>query len=349
MRKSLVLVVAVGVVVLAALAFLGGHPPGDSATASQPNQSAASSTPSTVPAHSAALPSRQPVVPALARISASHDGGLVFVFGSLWVGGQGGVERIDPATNAPSATIGVDSAINRLWADDSAVYAQTDVADVRIDPATNSARALGAAGMPAFGSIWWVTAAGDLVRLDPATGEETGRVTVQGHVDWQPQLASGFGSIWIASGDSHQLIRVDPSGPTVAATITGLSSDYSLWSVGIGFGSVWVQASAAPPSGQLFRVDPATNKLIATIAVGDPAKGGQYGGTIVAIGPDAVWTSDASPTVSRIDPKTNQLVAAEHVDLGPTEWIAVGAGSVWIRNQNQSVIERLDAAAWATP
>src|SRR5438552_5605786 len=34
-----------------------------------------------------------------ARITVRHDSGLVFAFGSLWIGDEGGVQRIDPATN----------------------------------------------------------------------------------------------------------------------------------------------------------------------------------------------------------------------------------------------------------
>ena len=75
---------------------------------------------------------------------------------------------------------------------------------------------------------------------------------------------------------------------------------------------------------------------------------GQYGGTNVAFSNDSVWTADSGATVSRVDASANRLISAKHIDLSSPESIAFGAGSVWVRNQDTPVVERLDAAAWAT-
>ena len=86
--------------------------------------------------------------------------------------------------------------------------------------------------------------------------------------------------------------------------------------------------------------------MIATILVGDAVHGGQYGGTDVAFSNDSVWTADAGSTVSRVDASTNRLISANPIDLPSPEFIAFGAGSVWVRNQDTPFVERLDAAAW---
>lgn len=303
------------------------------------------------PASTAPLPSNAaapsttrsgPLVPQ-ARIPVSNDGGIVFAFDSLWIGDLNGVQRIDPATNASTwiATTGSTS----VSADSTAVYASTGAGPLRIDPSSNQTTPINADGMPAFGSTWSMDQAGTLHRYD-ATGAETGHLSVQGPVASWPNSTSGFGSIWIASGDTHTLIRVNPTTLTITARIRGMSTADSLWAVGTSFGSVWVHANTAPPSGTLYRVDPSTNTVIAATQVGDPAYLGQYGGTVVAFSPDSVWTADSGGTVSRVDAATNRLIAAKLIDLPSPEFIAFGAGSVWVRNQDVPFVERLDAAAW---
>jgi len=285
-----------------------------------------------------------PLVPQ-AYIGVSHDGGIVFAFDSLWIGDQNGVQRIDPATNA--STLIPTTGPAGVSADSTAVYADTSAGKLRIDPSSNQTTPIKAIpGMPAFGSSWDMGMDGTLHRYNATTGVETGHVSVQGPVGSWPNSTSGFGSIWIASGDTHTLIRLNPTTLKITATVSGMSTADSLWSVGIAFGSVWVQVNDAPPTGVLYRVDPATNTVIATIPVGDSVHTGQYGGTNLAFSTDSVWTADSGGTVSRVDASANRLLSARLIDLSSPESIAFGANSVWVRNQSTSVVERLDAAAW---
>jgi streptogramin lyase len=130
------------------------------------------------------------------------------------------------------------------------------------------------------------------------------------------------------------------------ATIGGISDTYSLLPVGVAFGSVWAQANAAGGSGILYRIDPHTNKIVASIQLGIPARGGQYGGTDIAFDDTSVWTGDTSPTVTRVDPATNQVVATLGVGRTP-EWVVVGAGSVWLNADNSSAVVRFSVNDWA--
>jgi hypothetical protein len=142
------------------------------------------------------------------------------------------------------------------------------------------------------------------------------------------------------------VIRVDAKTTTIVATIGGISDTYSLLPVGVAFGSVWAQANAAGGSGILYRIDPHTNKIVASIQLGIPARGGQYGGTDIAFDDTSVWTGDTSPTATRVDPSTNQVVATLGVGRTP-EWVVVGAGSVWLNADNSSTVVRFSVNDWA--
>jgi hypothetical protein len=132
--------------------------------------------------------------------------------------------------------------------------------------------------------------------------------------------------------------------------------------VAYGAGSVWA-ASVAPPQdvrGQLVRFDARTGKRIATFPVGWwPAQ--------IMVGAGGVWVADTvgdgsrlahrgpydsgpiaglADAVSRIDPRTNRVVATIH--LPGIQSIAVGGGSVWTTSATGSyrheLISRIDPA-----
>jgi streptogramin lyase len=276
-------------------------------------------------------------------------GGTVFAFGSAWVAGGNALLRVDPGTSAITATIEVSNDTKFLCAIDGFVWASSASSGTdRIDPPSNKVTGSVPAGSACgFGSLWTVAKDGTLDRIDPASGKVTGSVKVQGPVDWQPQIASGLGAVWVGSGDDHQVVRVDPTRMKVVATIGGISTDDSLLPVNVGFDAVWADANAAggtlapPGSGLLYRIDPATNKIVATIHVGDPDRAGRYGGTTVGIGEGSVWTADSSATITRVDPKANAVIAVRGIGYISPEFVAAGFGSVWVND------ERFSAADWA--
>ena len=71
------------------------------------------------------------------------------------------------------------------------------------------------------------------------------------------------------------------------------------------------------------RIDPRTNRIVATIPVG-------RGPNSIAAGNDAVWvTSAIDDALWRIDPRTNRVVARIPL-AGVPRAVAVGAGGVWV-------------------
>ncbi len=91
----------------------------------------------------------------------------------------------------------------------------------------------------------------------------------------------------------------------------------------------------------VVRVDPATNRAVATIP-NLPA-----GPTGIAIAPGGVWVaSSRADTLTRIDPTTNQAANAVATDLVPLP-VLYAYGSIWVRNEfreGNGTVQRVDPA-----
>ena len=76
-------------------------------------------------------------------------------------------------------------------------------------------------------------------------------------------------------------------------------------------------------NGSVTRVDPATNKVVATIPIGDGAVEGE-----IAAGAGSVWISAPGVPIIRIDPRTNRAVQRFTGEGGGA--ILVAHGSLWV-------------------
>lgn len=136
-----------------------------------------------------------------------------------------------------------------------------------------------------------------------------------------------FGGACASSNRNSAAVEDSGATSTVRATIP-LGGAYE---IGIGAGSVWVSDDAG---GELVRVDPSSNRVVARIAAGDSLGG-------VAVGEGAVWVASSKRTsrewsggtVWRIDPDTNQVVAGIEVSDILVD-VAVGEEAVWASNGN---------------
>lgn len=234
--------------------------------------------------------------------------GVVFDFGSLWVGigDKGTVARIDPANGTVTKAITVG------------------------DPAKLLARARNTHGAPSavasgFGAIWAVGADGRLARIDPATNDVSSfDIGVVGSA-----LATGDGAVWIASYDDGAVVRFDPTTRTVSTTTTGLGG---LFGVAVGSGSVWVVNKTGH---EVLRLDPTK----ATVTARIPA---ERSPDWVTVGAGSVWVTRETPrAVLRIDPATNTVAAtiAGDASWGSGTGIGFFDGAVWT-----GFLVRIDAA-----
>lgn len=176
----------------------------------------------------------------------------------------------------------------------------------------------------------WVTSSNvnHVVRLDAKTNQPTTIVTVRKPCSG---LAAGFGSIWIPSCGSHNLVRADLQSGKIQAEIPVGPAD-SEGGITIGAGSVWM---ASDKKGTLSRIDPQTNRVVAEIAI-------PSGSFAPAFADGAVWiTSTDHNLLTRVDPQLNKATVS--IPIGPQpRFLAEGAGSVWTLNQGDGTISRVD-------
>jgi len=146
-------------------------------------------------------------------------------------------------------------------------------------------------------------------------------------------MSVAFGSLWVANCKDGELYRIDIKTAKVQAVIpTGIANPKGETNVVAGAGSVWVPSDGA---GKVARVDPASNSVIAAIAV-DP------GTFYLSFGFDALWAvSSDGQSLQKIDPQTNAV--AGKVALGKQPgFLAAGEGAVWVQEQGDGTVARID-------
>ena len=150
------------------------------------------------------------------------------------------------------------------------------------------------------------------------------------HVGVGPaDLLFADGSLWVAGQgfiarvnpvDGHEQARL-----TVPANVTGPVQ------LAAGAGSIWVVYQG---HGQVQRIDPSSDRLIATIGLGGVASGGG-----IAVADGRVWASIVGPErrghVLVIDPRTDRVSGPPAaVGAGPGR-LHAGLGSVWVQNTSE--------------
>jgi hypothetical protein len=262
--------------------------------------------------------------------------------GGVWItvndaGDRWYVARVDPSTNEVTDEIDIQEAVD-VAVGDGSVW----VAGVDID--TGSA----------------------VFRLD-RTGRVQDVISLACFRECHPsQIVATGNAVWVtASGDYPdwgEVIRIDTSSNEIAGR-TRLAGDPR--DIVVGEGGVWVYSlthftEQSVSGGTIYRLDPTTGEVVATLAEGRvPPAGGVNGPPVLAAGHGSVWTS-ASPgrpiplgssrtEIVVIDPATNE-VRGEVIPLGTLFLpFSVEAGGVWFRGgaeDAEPVISRLDPASW---
>jgi virginiamycin B lyase len=175
----------------------------------------------------------------------------------------------------------------------------------------------------------WVSSSrvNQVSQLVPATGQ----VGLIAHVQLPCSgLAYGWGSVWVPSCGSHEVVRVDEKTGKATATIPTDPAN-SEGGITIGDGSVWL---VTKPS-RLVRIDPTTNAVIKTLDLPAGSENPAFGGGFV-------WVSSSTGNaLLKIDPRTNKIASTIPVGPGP-RFLTVGDGSVWTLNQGDGTISRVD-------
>jgi virginiamycin B lyase len=143
-------------------------------------------------------------------------------------------------------------------------------------------------------------------------------------------VRGGFGSLWVTSHETAELIRIDPTtGATIARIPVGAGPQF----LAVGTDAIWVMNQV---DGSVSRVNPKSNTVVATVTVSPaPIDGGD-----IAAGPEAVWIRTTAELAVKVDPATSKVVDA----IGPGSGsgsIAVAGSVVWISAHDVTTVWRL--------
>ena len=289
-------------------------------------------TPSTTPRPPADIP--------LARLKADATVAVALAPGSIesddavWVPNRvaGTVVRVDAKDNSLGAPIAVGAepcaslvvAFDNVWVPlcggsiaRADVKTMTVAEPVAIKVADGDGRIA-----TAVGSVWAITdRKGVLSRIDPDTNKSVAEIYVAAGAT---AVVFGENALWITSetGPSTplragRLTRVNPHNNEIVEVI---EVGPQPGRVAVGEGGVWTLNRG---NGSVSRVDPATNKVVATIPAGAGVTGGE-----IAAGAGSVWISAPGVPLIRIDPRTNRAVQRFTGDGGGA--VLVAHGSIWI-------------------
>jgi YVTN family beta-propeller protein len=172
-----------------------------------------------------------------------------------------------------------------------------------------------------------------VTQLDERSDAQLNIVEVPGSADL---VASGAGAVWVGSPLTGTIARINPRSATVSESFLVPARRGAIKELAVGQGALWISSNdIVADQYRVFRIDPSTGKVVATI----PLRLGAQG---IDVGQNAVWV--ASPlgnTVSQIEPSTNRVVHTVRVGKDPIA-VAVGEGAVWVTNYKDGTVSRID-------
>ncbi len=207
---------------------------------------------------------------------------------------------------------------------------------VAIDLARTTAIAIEARPAPDFivlgKSYAFVTSIGKGIgRFDIQTGVLMDSVEIPGETC--EALDVGFGAVWTATCSGAALARIDEVTGHVALIELPERIPEPEASVGAGEGAVWIIVGGVART--LVRVSPVANAVTGTFSM--PA-----GATAVRAGFGAIWITIPKKNILLRVNSADGTVATEIPVGGQPQFLAVGEGAVWVMNQLDGTISRVD-------
>jgi YVTN family beta-propeller protein len=185
--------------------------------------------------------------------------------------------------------------------------------------------------------------------------------------------------MWVASHRGNTLYRIDPATNAVTAMID--VGQHTCGTLGVGFGRIWLGHCAEDSKAMV--VNPATNKVVGSMTVGDPAFGfdansvwttSYPGDQLIRIDPSTLrttatldvlafdivsgggyeWVAVADDAanytgaIAKVDPSTNKVVATFHTPELTNPYMVFLNGSLWLDNQDDGTLVRVDTATGAS-
>jgi YVTN family beta-propeller protein len=180
--------------------------------------------------------------------------------------------------------------------------------------------------------------------VDPATNEVVEDVPVG---ESPGPIAAGGDSLWVMNLNDHTLMKIHAAARSVVASVgvpvgTGRLSPTLL--LASAPGDIWVYACHL----ELFRVDPASARIVQELEVFREVGAFSEISCAVAAETDSVWAPIDVPfqLLHVVAPEDEPATIAERLPLPLGYWTAMtlGAGSVWLADRSQGSVRRVDPA-----
>lgn len=153
-------------------------------------------------------------------------------------------------------------------------------------------------------------------------------------------VVSGDGQLWATARADRAVVRIDPVTNKIVASVhigittTGLAiTGHTLWAVSDPTGNTVSQ------NDDIVAVDLRSRRVVSTLHGHSYPLGNQLAATA-----DAIWvlTPGGATQVERLTPVSGTIVATIAAAPQP-ESLAIGAGAVWVINQQGTTLTRIDA------
>lgn len=219
----------------------------------------------------------------------------------------------------------------------------------------------------AAGTLWSPSCEEHVIyRIDLKTNKVLAKVPV-GPANSEGGIAFGAGSAWMPSDPKGVVSRIDPASNKVIAEISVPPDSFTAV---YGYNLVWVSSTAKSVvsvihpatnkviaeipvgpnprfmaagegfvwtlnqgDGTVTKIDPRSMQATATIETGIPGPGGD-----IAAGEGAVWLTQKTIPVTRIDPASNRVTAQLSGPGGDA--MRIGHGYVWLSNGREGKVWR---------
>lgn len=173
-----------------------------------------------------------------------------------------------------------------------------------------------------------------LAVIDPGSNRMVDSVPTGGD---PTDVSAGAGSIWVANTRDDNVTQVDPAAKRVIRT---LSPGQTVAGLATGAGGVWIADSRGA---EIVRLDPVLRSA-KSIRLAGPEELTSPTNSPVAVGEGGVWAVREGRTIARIDPQTRKVIARVSVGNSPAS-IAVGAGAVWVADNADNSVTRIDPSS----
>jgi hypothetical protein len=174
-----------------------------------------------------------------------------------------------------------------------------------------------------------------------AVDTKTNKLALTAPLPGRPtDVAAGPGTAWVASVDSTAVTGVSTRTRSITRTVPLPGSADA---IAVGAGSVWV---ADATRGVLFRIEAGYERVTQRIRFRRAAGAARPSGRLraprasLAVGAGAVWLTNGSQRLVRVDPETGE--AAARPAGRRLDGVAAGGGGVWAISSRSATVLRVD-------